>query len=380
MLADDVLVFDWLVADAFVHDLFGVQYTVHVYLYVPTVLKDIILPIGSLFVASTSLASILETSTILARDGKYVFWEWKQTCRREAIRSSSTTMRKWPSLWLLLVLCCIRVARESVHGFSTSVLRQSKTSFYTKLPSYSPSTWPYYSLHACGAASSSGVPRTLDGSGGLLYRKGVFLPDEFKVIADEVGVWRTKLREETSTSVAKHRLGLALPRETSASVRLLKDPTNSLTLLVQKLTDSTYQLSPLIPVEIRSYEKTGAGMAWHVDDILCDPPQIEVVWTLENTSDCATLWKMSPNGSSSTIHVTGEGSRIQRQETDPNSVLLLRAGQTPHCVTSLRRGRRIVLKCAFATTTAIYNDAILYNHQFGLARTKTRVHGKIRGR
>ena len=87
------------------------------------------------------------------------------------------------------------------------------------------------------------------------------------------------------------------------------------------------------------------------------------------------------------LRSTGEGSCVQRQETDPNSVLLLRAGQTPHCVTSLRRGRRIVLKCAFATTDAIYNnDAMLVNNnQFGIARSakvgsKKRVRGKTRGR
>jgi hypothetical protein len=279
-------------------------------------------------------------------------------------------MPKWPLLRLFLALCCARVARESVHGFRTTNLCS------TKLPSF-----------LCAASVSLPSCCALDKSGGLLYRKGVFLPDEYKIIADEVGASITKLQTETSTSVAKNRLGLALPWETSATIHLLQDPTNSLTLLVQKLTDPTYHLSSHIPVEIRSYEQKGASMAWHVDDILCDPPQIEVVWTLENTSDCATLWKpTSPSGNTSTAS-TGEGSCVQRQETDPNSVLLLRAGQTPHCVTSLRRGRRIVLKCAFATTDAIYNnDAMLTNnYQFGIARSakvrsKKRVRGKIRGR
>lgn len=64
-------------------------------------------------------------------------------------------------------------------------------------------------------------------------------------------------------------------------------------------------------------------MAWHVDDVLYDPPQIEVVWTLENTSNCQTVWK------------TNEAT-TRSLETDRNSALLLRAGVTPHCVTSLK--------------------------------------------
>ena len=82
-------------------------------------------------------------------------------------------------------------------------------------------------------------------------------------------------------------------------------------------------------------------MDWHADDVLYDPPQVEVVWTLENTSDCTTHW----------INTGGEETIV---ETDPNSVLLLRAGVVPHRVTPLKRGRRVIVKCAFCSKHAVF--------------------------
>jgi len=198
---------------------------------------------------------------------------------------------------------------------------------------------------------------TLDRFGGLVYRTGVFGPDESKLIADEMNSLSHSLQPETSSSVAQNRLGVALSPEHSPTVQLLRDPNNSLTIMVQKLTDKTFQLSHRIPVEVRSYEKTGACMAWHVDDVLCDPPQIEVVWTLENTSDCTTMWKID--------------DATNCQETDRNSVVLLRAGQTPHCVTTLKRGKRVILKCAYAAVDATYTE--VNDQQFGTSKRKKKV-------
>ena len=74
-------------------------------------------------------------------------------------------------------------------------------------------------------------------------------------------------------------------------------------------------------IEVRSYEKVGADMEWHVDDTLYDPPQIEVVLKLENTSDCVKSWK--------------EDELRQKQiETDGNSVILLWAGGVEHSVSA----------------------------------------------
>lgn len=93
--------------------------------------------------------------------------------------------------------------------------------------------------------------------------------------------------------------------------------------------------------QVRIYEKVGASMEWHVDDVLYDPPQVEVVYTLENNSDCVTKWREEPLSSG-----------LKKMETDANSALLLRAGGVSHCVSSLKRGRRVIIKCAYVARDA----------------------------
>jgi hypothetical protein len=208
---------------------------------------------------------------------------------------------------------------------------------------------PLYANTECKRGVSA-----LEKSGGLVYRKGVFNKIEFKTISDDIAQRTKHMRMEIGSSVAKNRIGIALPPN-SPTVQLLQDPNNSLTLLVKKLTsDNSYGLSNILPVEVRSYEKEGACMAWHVDDILYDPPQIEIVWTLENTSDCETRWKID--------------DITYSQETDPNSALILEAGVCPHCVTSLNFGKRVILKCAYARGGSTFLEKSWEKQQFGLQK------------
>ena len=109
-------------------------------------------------------------------------------------------------------------------------------------------------------------------------------------------------------------------------------------------------MSENIPVEIRVYERSGASMAWHQDDVLYDPPQIEVVFTVDNTSNCETMWKI--------------GVDLHSQETHPNSILFLQAGGPEHCVSSLKWGKRVILKCAYVKRGAKYVGST-YKNQFG---------------
>lgn len=199
----------------------------------------------------------------------------------------------------------------------------------------------------------------LDRRHGILYRKSVFSKEEYATIADEIRAYVSSgtLVAETTSSVAMNRLGVALPSKTSDTVEIIKN--GSLCQLVQSVVGPDYMVSDDIPVEIRVYEKMGAGMQWHVDDVLYDPPQVEVVWTLENTSDCVTMWK------------TTASKDVNSVESEPNSVILLKAGESgpPHCVTSLKRGRRVIVKCAFIKRGATALEA-LTNEQFGPATKK----------
>lgn len=195
----------------------------------------------------------------------------------------------------------------------------------------------------------------LEKARGAIYRQSVLCREELSAIQGDLHAAISQLHQEAS-SIAQYRLGASLAKN-SDTVRILND--GSLCNLVRRVTgDDTMVLASHLPVQVRSYEKFGANMAWHEDDVLYDPPQVEAVLTLENTSDCVTMWK--------------EGEQVvHSKETDPNSVLLLQAGGPLHCVTSLKRGRRIIIKCAYVSSTATFRDGT-YKDQFRTAAKKGR--------
>jgi hypothetical protein len=200
-------------------------------------------------------------------------------------------------------------------------------------------------------ATTESLERTY---GGIVYRTSVFNKEEYAIIAEDVARVGT-LIAESPTSMAKRRRGAILPSN-SRTVQLFRH--GSLQQFVQQMTSSDYELSEQVPVEIRSYEQPGACMAWHSDDVLYhNPPQVEIIWTLENTSDCQTMWKTT----------TGQ---IQSVETEKNSVIALRAGGPEHCVTSLKRGKRIILKCVYASKKATFVSQTQDAAQFQAVKTK----------
>jgi hypothetical protein len=190
---------------------------------------------------------------------------------------------------------------------------------------------------------------------GVLYRQSVCTKEEMNTIQCEIGEAMKYLSEERS-SIAQNRVGTTLPRESKIAEILDR---GSIFSLVQRAVGSrgnaSVQLANEIPIELRVYEKTGASMAWHRDDVLYDPPQIEMVFTVENTSDCVTVWKV--------------GKTLHSQETHPNSIIILKAGGPEHCVTSLKRGRRVIVKCAYILEGGkIVGEN--YQNQFKEARSK----------
>lgn len=214
-------------------------------------------------------------------------------------------------------------------------------------------------IHNTAALSSS----LLDRSGGLLYRTGI-IPSkiEWQSILDEVT--SPSLKPESPSSIAHNRLAVTLSPSTSPLVKRLNDPSFAIHKYVQRMvatpSSTPYILAPNIPVEVRSYEHIGACMAWHTDDVLYHPePQVELVLTLINTSNCRTQWKI------------GEHSPTEHVETEPNSLLLLRAGVTPHSVTSLRYGKRLILKCAYCAPDTVFHEEECSNHH--TSRRKRRV-------
>ena len=109
-------------------------------------------------------------------------------------------------------------------------------------------------------------------------------------------------------------------------------------------------------------------MGWHVDDIIYqNTKQIEVVLTLENTSDCCTMWRPHDqpilpaavktisqeeddddddlNKRDTTKRDQEKNSngneefRVESVQTTPNSAILIKAGGVLHKVSPLSYGR-----------------------------------------
>ena len=211
-------------------------------------------------------------------------------------------------------------------------------------------------------------------AGGISYRQSVCTVDELKSMQKEISIVMKQLSKERS-SIAQNRLGATLPRDqTSTTLHILEN--GSIFELVERLANSYSKnakkrkiiLAQEIPVEVRLYEQVGASMAWHRDDILYDPPQLEVVFTLENNSDCVTMWKLESENANDDFKIKPD-EKVKSQETHPNSLLLLAAGGPNHCVTSLKRGRRVILKCAYVYEGARYIGE-QDHYQFGKPNSK----------
>eukprot|EP00985_Skeletonema_marinoi_P015931 scaffold8402_cov209-Skeletonema_marinoi.AAC.2 len=187
-----------------------------------------------------------------------------------------------------------------------------------------------------------------------------------------------KLTEEKESSFATNRIGAVIEKESDV-YKILSCDEGSLCRLVNGLAHDDDDdddddddgsngeedlgkmiLSPDIPIEIRIYEKAKAGMEWHVDDVIYqNTKQIEVVFTLENTSDCCTMWRphdqpilaaaISTTTTSQQDDSITSGRkqeninnfRVESVQTTPNSAILIKAGSVEHKVSSLSYGRSL---------------------------------------
>ena len=87
-----------------------------------------------------------------------------------------------------------------------------------------------------------------------------------------------------------------------------------------------------LPIDYRIYE-VGGSMDWHRDEIIETPPQIEIVFTLENKSDSTTEWF--------------DEKDIHSISTNPNSILITHGGGAYHRVLPVKRGFRSIIKIAY---------------------------------
>lgn len=210
---------------------------------------------------------------------------------------------------------------------------------------------------------------------GILYKKSVLTNQEFNTVREELSNLSLNLVQETTNSVAHNRIGAQIPAN-SKIIETLSNPEGSFMKIINEITvDNSSHLgkkvgshkdmvlSASVPVEIRVYEQRGAGMEWHKDDLLYEPEQIEVVFTVENNSDCITMWEESITRTGDQRHST----QLRQVETEANSAIILRAGPSGarHSVSTLKSGKRTILKFVFVRKDAIFLEgAKIHTNQF----------------
>ena len=223
----------------------------------------------------------------------------------------------------------------------------------------------------------SSLQKQYEKAGGILYRQSVLSQEEFDVCRRDllslIGKGGSlRLADETTSSVASNRVGGRIPPD-SAIADVLRNPRGSISRLINEVEGIHARsddgdgrmlvLSDDVPVEVRIYEKEGAGMEWHVDDVLYAPSQVEVVLTMENNSDCITIWEEEGKSSSKRVEA----------ETTPNSAILIKAGGARHKVSSLKNGRRVILKFVYVQKGAtLIEGAEQHTQQFASSSSSSR--------
>jgi len=92
-----------------------------------------------------------------------------------------------------------------------------------------------------------------------------------------------------------------------------------------------------LPIEFRIYEN-GGKMNWHrdyVDKVVKNCPQIEIVFTLENTSDSKTVW------------IDDDTNKKHEIITEKNSIIITQGNGAYHMVTPVSTGYRSIIKIAY---------------------------------
>lgn len=197
---------------------------------------------------------------------------------------------------------------------------------------------------------------------GIIYKTSVLSRENFEKIKKELDNMPLNIVKETTNSVAHGRRGAHIP-SSSVITSILSDSCGEISNLINDITerDVTWNISPVVPIELRIYDERGAGMEWHQDDVLYSPtPQIEVILTISNTSDCTTKWRES-------------GELKKEIETEPNSAIILKAGSDgpEHSVSSLRNGSRVILKFVYAEDGSVFlDDAKTNTMQFTSKKNK----------
>lgn len=167
-----------------------------------------------------------------------------------------------------------------------------------------------------------------------------FLSDEdFLMIQNECVQYNAALSQGIENNNTNRRKNIEI------SSKRVKDILNK-EIYAEKMRKITQNpniyLARNFPIEYRKYEK-GSFMRRHSDTLIYRVPQYECVYTLSNNSDTKTVF------------YDQDGKIIQTIQSQPNSLMILRANGVEHEVLPVTNGERFFLKFIFTET-----DELLY--------------------
>lgn len=164
----------------------------------------------------------------------------------------------------------------------------------------------------------------------IVYRESVFSPNTFIQLVEACKVLHPQLANEDGFAIGRQTVQV----ETGSYLHKLFYGERVMKGLGAMLGTSCLRPSPQ-PIEYRLYT-INSRMPWHRDVMLTETcPQVEVVYTVYNTSDSFTEW------------IDEQNKKLERVRSKPNSMIITQGLGAFHQVTSLTRGERAIIKIAY---------------------------------
>ena len=160
----------------------------------------------------------------------------------------------------------------------------------------------------------------------------VLSQEEYNNILEECNILKPYLKEDNSKIVK--RKTIIIDKNSYLNTIFYS---NKFLNYLYKILGFKVKSSNNLPIEFRIYEK-GGKMDWHRDDVdkvVNNCPQIEIVFTLENTSDSKTLW------------IDDDTNKKHEIITKNNSIIITQGNGAYHMVTPVSTGYRSIIKIAY---------------------------------
>jgi hypothetical protein len=206
---------------------------------------------------------------------------------------------------------------------------------------------------------------------GLVYISNALGRDDALLVKNAVSKLKNTVKKETG-SIATGRFGCHIPQSNVCADILLSSAFCS---RIKRVTEKEFWPADF-PLELRVYP-IGAFMPMHRDECLYKEPQIEFIYTVENSSDSKLQY----------VDIDG---KLHVEWTQPNSLVLVRADASEHGVTPITRGSRTIVKGlftmsdekseAYARAMATYNKAGSTTNSKNNISKKTNNHHAGKGR